>query len=126
MNEGDAMARYETNINKVTGSTFAIGDNASALGSISVNPEYQEIARRLTDLIHLIREYDETDQGITDIRALAHEAQGEVNSAQPDKQRIRRVLDRMQTALNKVGPGIVGIGALADAITKIAGAIQHL
>lgn len=120
------MAHYETNIGKVSHSAFAIGENASTSGSISVAPEYQEIARRLADLIDLITEYSNTTQEIGEIRDLAHEAQGEVNSAQPDRQRIRRVIDRMQAALNKAGPGIISIGALADAVAKIAGAIQHV
>jgi hypothetical protein len=120
------MADYKINIDKVTDSTFAIGEGASAYGSISVDPEYEEAARRLSDLIHLISEEGNTTQGMAEIRALAYEAQREVNSGRPDKQHIRKVLDRMQAALKKVGPGIVSIGAVADAIAKIAGAIQHV
>lgn len=120
------MSRYETNIGKVTRSTFAIGENASASGSISVAPEYHEAARRLADLIDLISEYGNTTQDVGEIRDLAHEAQREVTSAHPDKQRIRRAVGRMQAALSKVGPGIISIGALADAVAKIAGAIQHV
>jgi hypothetical protein len=32
----------------------------------------------------------------------------------------------MRAVLQKAGPGVVGAGAVADAVAKIAGAIQHL
>jgi hypothetical protein len=124
--KGAVMAHYETHIGKVADSTFAIGDRSAAYGSVPIDPKYRDVAQRLTDLIGVLAEYGDTTKSMMKIRDLADEAQDEVHSASPDKQCIRRLLASMRAVLVKAGPGIVGAGALAEAITKIADAIQHL
>ena len=120
------MAHYEIRINEVTGSVFAIGEKSSAYGSVTAGSEYQDVAQRLAELTAVLDGYGDTAEGVAEMRELVDDAQREVHSASPDKQRIRRLLASMRAVLVKAGSGIVGAGAVAEAIAKIADAIQHL
>ena len=120
------MAHYETHIGKVTNSTFAVGENAAAYSGVPADPKYQDLARRLDELVGLLAENVDVTNEMAEMRSLAGEAQSEVIEAPPDKQRLQRLLGSMRAVLQKAGPGVVGAGAVADAVAKIAGAIQHL
>jgi hypothetical protein len=119
------MSDYHVKIDKVEGSVFAIGKNATAQGPISSDSGYRQLEQLLTDLLGFLSRCSDTANGIAEICDLADDAQRELQRAQPDRHRISRLAKRMQTIVEKVGSGVIGIGVVADTVTKIVEVVGH-
>jgi hypothetical protein len=117
------MSTYETRIGQVVNSTFAIGDNAKAEEKFA-RPDRDEMAEALRVLVDIVSRY--TDPAAEEVLDLADAASREIDADQPRKEVFRRLADATRTMMTKLGSGIIGAGALADAVTKITDLIHHL
>jgi hypothetical protein len=124
------MSSYEIRINEIRGSTFAIGDNATA-GGTSTPLDRDGMKDALAVLLGIVSglpkpKPDEPDSGADEVLDLACIARGEIKAAEPDKAVFRRLVDATRKLMDALGPKIIEAGALADAVAKIADLTRHL
>ena len=117
------MSNYEINIERVDNSTFAIGKKAKAEGR-SGDRYRDDMAETLRVLIGIISDY--TDPAADEVRGLALDASREISADKPKKEVFRRLADAARDMMDKLGSRLIEAGALADAVAKISGLIQHL
>lgn len=117
------MSTYETHIGKVDNSTFAIGENARAETKIG-RRDRDDIAETLRILLGIVSKY--TDPAAGEVLDLAQAASHEISVDKPEKEVFQRLADATRKMMDKLGPGIIEAGALADAVAKITDMIHHL
>lgn len=123
------MSSYETRIDQVHNSVFAIGDQASARGRPDRVDRDDRIARdeaaqAVRMLLGILSKY--SDPAAVDAAALAKAASREITAEKPDKNLFQRLADATRVVLKKLGPGIAEAGALANAVTKVSDLVRHL
>jgi hypothetical protein len=117
------MSTYETHIENVDNSVFAVGENAKAEGKF-VRHDRDDMVDTLKILLSIISKY--TDPAAYEVRDLALAATREISANKPEKEVFQRLVDATRKLMNKLGSGIVEAGALADAVAKISDLIHHL
>jgi hypothetical protein len=117
------MSTYETHIGKVDNSVFAIGENAQAKGKTS-NRDRDDMAQTLGVLLDIVSKYN--DPVAYEVKDLTLAASREVSSGKPERDVFRRLADATRKMMDKLGPGIIEAGALADAVAKISDLARHL
>jgi hypothetical protein len=116
------VSSYETNIWKVENSNFAIGDHATAEGSFS-NRDRDDMAGTLRGLLAIVSKYG--DPVADEVRDLTLAASREMGSGKPEREVFRRLAEATRKLMEKLGPGVIEVGALADAVAKISDMIRH-
>jgi hypothetical protein len=117
------MSSYEIRIKEVHGSTFAIGDNSRAGGSLGA-ADQGAMAEALRVLLGVVSRYQ--DPAADEVLDLACAARGEIKAAEPDKDVFRRLVDATRKMMDTLGSRIIEAGALADAVAKIGDLLRHL
>jgi len=121
------MSNYRVNIEgDVTGSSIAIGKQASAGAPTSDSSAEILASRLLDDFIATLERYDGSEPCMHHMRELAESAQEEITTGQPDKGRIRARLDRIHALISTMTSAVAGTADLADAIDKIRAAVGRL
>jgi len=116
------VSTYENHIGKVDNSVFAIGDYATAKASFT-NRDRDDMAQILKELLAIVSNY--TDPVAEEVRDLALDASHEMGSGRPEKYVFRRLAEATRRLMEKLGPGVIEVGALADAAAKISDLIRH-
>jgi hypothetical protein len=117
------MSSYEIRIKEIRGSTFAIGDNATA-GETTAPLDRDGVKEALAVLLGIVSRLSESPAD--EVLDLACAARGEIKAAEPDKDVFRRLIDATRAMMASLGSKIVEAGALADAVAKIADLTRHL
>jgi hypothetical protein len=117
------MSSYEIRIKEIHGSTFAIGDNASA-GGAPAPLDRDGLREALAVLLGIVGRLEES--AADEVLDLACDARGEIRAAEPNKDVFRRLVDAAKAMMAALGSRIVEAGALADAVEKIADLTRHL
>jgi hypothetical protein len=116
------MSTYETHIGSVDNSVFAIGENAKAKG-IPGNRNRDDIAQTLRILLDIASKYN--DPVAREVKDLTVAANSEIRSGNPERDIFRRLTDATRKMMDKLGPGVIEAGALADAVVKISDLVHH-
>jgi hypothetical protein len=116
------VSSYETNNWKVENSNFAIGDNAKAEGTFN-NRDAEDMAETLKVLLAIVSKY--TDPVADEVRDLTLAASREIGSGKPEREVFRRLAEATRKLMERLGPGVIEVGALADAVAKISDMIRH-
>jgi hypothetical protein len=117
------MSTYETHIEKVDNSVFAIGENARAEGNPG-NRNRDDMTEALRILLDIVSKYN--DPVAYEVKDLTLAASREVSSGNPERDVFRRLADATRKMIDKLGPGVIEAGALADAVAKISDLVHHL
>lgn len=117
------MSSYETHIGRVDKSTFAIGDNAKAVGTSS-HEDGGDMMEALSVLIGIVSKYAGPD--VDEVLGMALAARQEVIAEKPDKKLLQRLTEATRKMMEKLGSSVVEVGALADAVAKISNMVHHL
>lgn len=117
------MSSYETHIGKVDNSVFAIGDNAEAKGTFS-DRDRDDMEKILKELLATVSRY--TDPVAAEVRDLTLDASREIGAGKPERDVFRRLAEATRRLMERLGPAVIGAGALADAADKISDLIRHL
>ena len=117
------MSTYETHFGNVEGSNFAIGDNARAEGTFS-RRDRDDMTETLRELLRIASKY--TDPAAEEVRGLTLDASREIGSGKPERDVFRRLAEATRRLMEKLGPGVIEAGALADAVAKLADLVRHL
>ena len=117
------MSNYETRIEQVVNSTFAIGDNAKAEAKLA-RRDRDEMAEAVRVLVDIVSRY--TDPAADEVLDLAQAASRELDADKPAREVFRRLADATRAMMTKLGSSVIGAGALADALTKITDLLRHL
>lgn len=117
------MSNYETRIEQVVNSTFAIGDNAKAETKLA-RRDRDEMAEAVRVLVDIVSRY--TDPAADEVLDLAQAASRELDADKPAREVFRRLADATRAMMTKLGSSVIGVGALADALTKITDLLRHL
>jgi hypothetical protein len=117
------VSTYETHIGKVDKSAVAIGENASAEVKFG-RDDRDDMLEALKVLLSISSQY--TDPAASEVRDLALAATREMGADKPERDVFRRLVDATRKLMNRLGSGVVGAGALADAVAKISDLIHHL
>lgn len=116
------MSSYETHIDKVEGSAFAIGDNARAESHVN-RVDSAELADALRSLAGIAARYQ--DPSAVQVVDLAVAAGREVDAEQPDKGIFGRLAGAARKMMSDLGPRLIEVGALAEAVSRISELAQH-
>lgn len=117
------VSTYKTHIGKVDNSVFAIGDGAEAKGTFS-DRDRDDIAETLNELLAIVGKY--TDPVAEEVRCLTLDASREIGSGKPERDVFRRLAEATRKLMEKLGPGVIEAGALADAAARLGDLIRHL
>lgn len=117
------MSGYETNIGKAEKSIFAIGDNARAEGTVG-GSDLDDMKEILRELLRAASTY--SDPAADEVKDLTLDATLELGAGKPEKETLRRLVEATRKLAERLGPAVIGAGALADAADKITALIRHL
>lgn len=117
------MSTYETHIENVHNSAFAIGKKATAVGN-SGQADPRAMADAVSALLGIVSKY--VDPAADEVLDLAIAARREISADQPRKDVFRRLVDATRKLMDTMGAKIVEAGGLADAVAKIADLTRHL
>jgi hypothetical protein len=117
------MSTYETHIGNVDNSTFAIGENARAQGTVH-RRDRDDLVEAVGTLLSIVTRY--TDPAAVEVQNLALAARREISAEKPRKEPFRRLTEAAQKLMGKLGSSLIEAGALADAVGKISDVIHHL
>lgn len=117
------MSTYETHIGSVDNSVFAIGENAKAKGRTG-SRNHDDMTQALRMLLDIASKYN--DPVACEVKDLTLAASREISSGKPERDVFRRLVDATRKMMDKLGPGLIEAGALADAAAKISDLIHHL
>ena len=117
------MSTYETHIENVHDSTFAIGKKAKAVRN-SGGADLRDMAEALSVLFGIVSKY--ADPAADEVLDLAVAARREISADRPEKEVFRRLVDATRKLMDKLGSRIIEAGALADAVAKIGDLLRHL
>jgi hypothetical protein len=104
-------------------SIYAIGDHARAEGTFT-GRDADEMAEVLGALLAIVSQY--TDPAAAEVRKLTLAASREIGSGKPERDVFRRLAEATRRLMEKLGPGVIEAGALADAAAKLGDLIRHL
>ncbi|HEX3955850.1 MAG TPA: hypothetical protein VHZ03_04370 [Trebonia sp.] len=117
------MSSYETHIGKVSKSAFAIGDNVRVDGTFDQRAR-DDMADALRELLGIVSNY--RDPAAAEVMDLVLSATREIGADKPQKEVFRRLSDATRKMVDRLGPGIIEAGALAEAVARISDLIRHL
>jgi hypothetical protein len=117
------MSTYETHIENVQGSTFAIGERARAVGNSS-NADLRDMAEALSVLFGIVSKY--ADPAADEVLDLAVAARRGISAGKPEEAVFRRLVDATRKMMDKLGSRIIEAGPLADAVARIGDLVRHL
>jgi hypothetical protein len=117
------MSNYETHIENVHGSTFAIGKKAKAVGN-GGPADLRDMTEALSELFCIVSKY--TGPAADEVFDLAVAARREMSAERPEKEIFRRLVEATRKMMATLGSKIIEAGALADAVAKIGDVVRHL
>jgi hypothetical protein len=74
-------------------------------------------------LLAIVSKYG--DPVADEVRDLTLAASREIGSGKPEREVFRRLAEATRKLMEKLGPGVIEVGALADAVAKITDMIRH-
>ena len=106
-------------IGKVRGDNVAIGDHAKAEYVSHTGPKPAEALYQIRQLIQLLDAHSHKIDGQDALVADAESIEGALQSENPDRSRIQKLIANM-------APAVAGVTALSKAIDAIHATVSHL